>query len=257
MQHTGHLRQNEQDQLRSKIRRTCENYYRIKIPYQYQEIIKKLSNKKDIIILRQNKGRGVVVLNRTSYIEWCSNILTSDQFKVFENDPTKTLESKVQRVLRKIKHVVDEKLYKRLYPTPSKPGSFYGTAKVHKLKEREGVDKLTLRPIISNTGTATYEITRYLAELLAPPGKSHAPIQWKWGSLKNLIQRSISICSNIKFNLIFISMQLSENHGTLCYATFVLIEVINFVLKAVFRKSIRFWELAISYKMISYKLLWK
>ena len=69
MQHTGHLRQNEQDQLKSKIRRTCENYYRIKIPYQYQEIIKKLSNKKDIIILRQNKGRGVVVLNRTSYIE--------------------------------------------------------------------------------------------------------------------------------------------------------------------------------------------
>ena len=45
------------------------------------------------------------------------HILTSDQFKVFENDPTKTLESKVQRVLRKIKRVVDEKLYKRLYPT--------------------------------------------------------------------------------------------------------------------------------------------
>ena len=68
MQRTGHLRQNEQDQLKSKIRRTCENYYRIKIPYQYQEIIKKLSNKKDII-LRQDKGRGVTVLNRTSYIE--------------------------------------------------------------------------------------------------------------------------------------------------------------------------------------------
>ena len=27
---------------------------------------------------------------------------------------------------------------------------------------------------------------------------SHAPIQWKQGSLKNLIQRSISICSNKK-----------------------------------------------------------
>ena len=76
------------------------------------------------------------------------------------------------RVFRKVKHVVDEKLYKRLYPTPSKPGSFYGTAKVHKLKEREGVDKLTLRPIISNIETATYEIGRYLAELLALLGKS-------------------------------------------------------------------------------------
>ena len=75
-------------------------------------------------------------------------------------------------MLRKTKHVVDEKLYKRLYPTSSKPGSFYETAKVHKLKEREGVDKLTLRPIISNIRTATYEIARYLAELLALLGKS-------------------------------------------------------------------------------------
>ena len=136
MQRTGHLRQSEQDPLKSKIRRICENYYRIKIPYQYEEIIKKPSNKKDIIIQRQDKGRGLVVLNCTSYIEKCSNILTSDQFKVFENDPTKTLESKVQRVLRKMKHIVDEKLCNRLYPMSSKPGSFYGTAKVHKLKER-------------------------------------------------------------------------------------------------------------------------
>ena len=43
-------------------------------------------------------------------------------------------------MLRKIKHVVDEKLYNRLHPTSSKLGSFYGTAKVHKLREREGVD---------------------------------------------------------------------------------------------------------------------
>ena len=63
-------------------------------------------------------------------------------------------------------------MYKRLYPTSSIPGSFYAIAKVHKLKEREGIDKLTLRPIISNIGTTTYEIARYLAELFPPLGKS-------------------------------------------------------------------------------------
>ena len=112
-----------------------------------------LSNKKDIIILRQDKERGVVALNRNSYIEKCSNILTSDQLKVFENDPAKTMKSKAQRVLRKIKHVVDEKFYNRLYPTSTKPEWFYGIAKVHKLKEREGIDKFILRSIISITGT--------------------------------------------------------------------------------------------------------
>ena len=69
MKYAGHLRQNEHDQLKSKIRRTCENYYRIMISCRYKEIIKRLSNNKDNIILRQDKGRGVVVLNCTSYIE--------------------------------------------------------------------------------------------------------------------------------------------------------------------------------------------
>ena len=110
IQHTQHLIQNEKDKLKSKIWPTCENYYRNKVHYQYKEIIKKLSNNKDIIILRQDKGHGVIVLNRTRYIEKCSNILTSDQFKVFENVHKKTLESKVQKGLRKIKHFVDEKL---------------------------------------------------------------------------------------------------------------------------------------------------
>ena len=91
--------------------------------------------------------------------------------KLFKITPQKR-ESKIQIVLRKIKHVVDEKLYERLYPTLSKPGSFYGTAKVHKLKEGEGVDKFTLRPIISNNRPTTYEAARYRAELLAPLGKS-------------------------------------------------------------------------------------
>ena len=93
MQHTGRLRHNEQVLLKNKIRQTCENFYRIKTPYRYKEIIRKLSNSKDIIILKPDKGCEVVVLNCSSYIEKCCNILTSDQFRVFEYDPTKPIES--------------------------------------------------------------------------------------------------------------------------------------------------------------------
>ena len=38
-QHAKHLSQQEQDQLKSKIRRTCENYARIKTQYKYKKII--------------------------------------------------------------------------------------------------------------------------------------------------------------------------------------------------------------------------
>ena len=78
----------------------------------------------------------------------------------------------MQRTLRKIKNYFDVNEYKKLYPTDSRPGLFYGTAKVHKLGKGEGLNELTMRPIISNIGTATYETAKYLNSLLAPLGKS-------------------------------------------------------------------------------------
>ena len=172
LQHTKHLSQQEQDQLKSKIRRTCENYARIKTPYKYKKIIENLSNNKNIIILKQDKGRSVVILNRKSYIEKCCKILETGQFRKLEIDPTKTIEGKLQRMLRSIKNMFTEREYKQLYPTGSKPGAFYGNAKVHKLRKGEGLKELTLRPIVSNVGTATYNTAKYLANLLAPLAKS-------------------------------------------------------------------------------------
>ena len=64
LQHAKHLSQQEQNQLKSKVRRTCENYTQIKTPYKYKKIIENLSNNKNIIVLKQNKGWGVVILNR-------------------------------------------------------------------------------------------------------------------------------------------------------------------------------------------------
>ena len=58
----------------------------------------------------------------------------------------------MQRTLRKIKQHLDENEYKRMYPTGSRPGLFYTTAEV---QSGEGLKELTMRPIISNTGTAT------------------------------------------------------------------------------------------------------
>ena len=77
----------------------------------------------------------------------------------------------MQRSLRKIKQHLDENEYKRMYPTGSRPGLFYTTAKVHKLQNGEGLNELTMRPIISNIGTATYETAKFLNSLLAPLGK--------------------------------------------------------------------------------------
>ena len=155
-----------QNDIKSKIRRTCENYSKVKVPYKFQHVIDKLSKNKNIIIMRQDKGCGLTILDRKNYIEKCLNILDTKQFRRLSKDPTKTLERKMQRVLRKIKCHLEEKEYKKLYPTGLKPGLFYGTAKVHKLKIGKVLKELTIRPSISNIGTATYETARYLNSLL-------------------------------------------------------------------------------------------
>ena len=170
--YTNKLDQQIQDELKRKIRRTCENYSKIKVPYKYQHVIDNLSRNKSIIIMRQDKGRGVTMLDRKDYIERGLIILDTKQFRKLNKDTTKTLERKMQCVLRKIRHHLEEKEYKKLCPTGSKLGLFYGTAKVHKLKIVEGLKELTVRPITSNIGTATYETAKYLNTLLTTLTKS-------------------------------------------------------------------------------------
>ena len=122
--------------------------------------------------MRQDKGLGVTNLDRKDYIEKCLNILDKKQFRKLSKDPTKTLERNMKHFLTKIKCHLEEKEYKKLYPTGSKPESFHGTAKVHKLKIGKGLKQLTARPIISNIGIANCETAKYLNTLLTPLTKS-------------------------------------------------------------------------------------
>ena len=95
-------------------------------------------------------------------------MLSTKQFTVVEYNPTKTLESKIQRILRKLKSKITDQEYKPLHPTGSQPGKFYGTAKMHKLPVNGNLNHLTLRPIVSNSNTSTYKLAKFLSKLLSP-----------------------------------------------------------------------------------------
>ena len=70
--------------------------------------------------------------------------------------------------MRKVKSEFSEQEHKRLYPAGSAPARFYGTAKLHKLKNDSTVDDLPIQPIISNINAAPYQLAKYLAKLLSP-----------------------------------------------------------------------------------------
>ena len=118
--------------------------------------------------MKQDKGRGVVVINRGKYSDKCLAILYTEQFLQLQKNPTSSFERKVQCTLRKIKQKIPTDVYAKLYPTGSSPGKFCGTAKVHKLAISDTVKELPLRPIVSNLNTATFQLARYLAKILSP-----------------------------------------------------------------------------------------
>ena len=57
-------------------------------------------------------------------------------------------------------------MYKKLYPSGSCPRKFYGTAKLHKIGSKELVENLRIRTIISNINISTYNLPRYLENVL-------------------------------------------------------------------------------------------
>ena len=143
--------------------------------------------------MKQDKGRGIVIMDRTKYVEKCLGLLEGDKFIELQEDPTAKFETRVQTCLRKMKKRLGAATYSSIYPTASRPGRFYGTAKLHKLREGcKDVDQLPIRPIISNIGTATYKTSKYLAKLLAPLTKSKYTI--------NSTKDFIAFTKNLKIN---------------------------------------------------------
>ena len=67
------------------------------------------------------------------YIEKRLSILDTNQLTKLDKNPTSSYESKIQCTLRKIKSKLSTEEYKKLYPTGSNAGRFYGTAKLHKI----------------------------------------------------------------------------------------------------------------------------
>ena len=143
-----------------------------------QQIVDNLAKNEKIVILKQDKGRGVVVLNRTDYVQKSSDFLEGRQFEKVCSDPTADFQRKVQGSLRSMKKAFDQKTYKKLYPSGSQPGLYFGLAKVHKVPPNsKDIKDLPLRPVISNIGTATYNVSKYLASELFPLTKSEYTIE--------------------------------------------------------------------------------
>ena len=124
-------------------------------------------------------------------------MFSTKQFTVVENDPTKTLQQKIQRILRKLKSKITDQKYKHSYPTGSQPGKFYSTAKLHKLPVNGNLNYLPARPIVCNTDSSTCNLAKFLSKLLSPLRQSDHNVRSTKDFTQNIKQENIPTNYNV------------------------------------------------------------
>ena len=130
--------------------------------------INSLRKNDDIIVTKPDKGSGVVLLNKSDYVDKMNKIL-DDQSKfrrlglVSSNENTAGIESRLQkRLLDLVKaNFMPKWIHNAVRPTGSQRPRMYGLPKTH----REGTP---LCRILSMTGSYHHELGKWLGGLLQP-----------------------------------------------------------------------------------------
>ena len=156
------------DELRTKVT-SCVVNAKVPTPNlskEQREAV--LGQDKDIIILPADKGRCTVVLDKSEYHNKVCELLNDRKtYEPLKRDPTSGYRKKVIDNLQELERVnaIDRILYHKLYPGEQVP-KFYGLPKIHK-------QHAPLRPIVSSVDSVTYNVAKYIAEVIGPlVGKS-------------------------------------------------------------------------------------
>ena len=131
----------------------------------YVTVLNNLRQNTDIVISKQDKGRGVVILNKLDYINKVYDVLSDvTKFVKLNEDPFKVitrLEDKLNRFLRPLREkVISLGTYNFIFAKGSIPGVLYGLPKVHK----EGCP---IRPILSAIGSFNFNLAKFFVPLLS------------------------------------------------------------------------------------------
>jgi len=123
-----------------------------------------LAKDEEILVLPADKGKATVVMNKADYDHKMQQMLCDeDTYQPLKKDPTTSLENKMNAELLQLKKCgrLPPDVYSWLRSSAGRVPMLYGLPKVHK-------PDVPLRPIVSFMYSPTYELSKFLARLLAP-----------------------------------------------------------------------------------------
>ena len=144
--------------------------------------IKELQTDNTIIITKADKGNSVAIMDKSKYHKQVNVVLQEQavytRIRGRKRNPTTKVEMESQNRLKNLKRSgnLTGKEYWRLRSFDSCPAMFYSSPKGHKVPLVRNDDHFTLderlsgdiavRPIYSNVDSPTYQLSKYLANLL-------------------------------------------------------------------------------------------
>ncbi|KAG8228396.1 hypothetical protein J437_LFUL003868 [Ladona fulva] len=128
------------------------------IPWKEKEVLRRLKDNPNIVVLPADKGNATVLLKMNSYYEKVGEILSDPAYQLIPRDPTESLTRKTSILLKK--SGLPPETCKGLLPQAAVPPRLYGLPKIHKGSP--------LYLIVSAIKSPTYPLVKYLTKLLAP-----------------------------------------------------------------------------------------
>ena len=76
----SHISENDISLIKAKLRSTYEKYSNVYVPYKNRRIVENLSKNNSIVIMKQDKGRTIVIMDQHNYTKKCLEMLNTKQF---------------------------------------------------------------------------------------------------------------------------------------------------------------------------------
>ena len=178
-----------------------------------------LKNEKNVVIQKTDKGNTIVILYKDSYLKPVETLLKdSSKFKNIPVAPYKdsiTLlilkkESLWKYLLKKLKNknAISDETYQKLEAVGSKPGTLYGSAKVHK-PLINGLPPF--RPILSAIGTSTYKLAKFLVPVLSDITQNEFTVKDSFTFVDEILtQNSDLYMASLDVDALFTNIPLDE-----------------------------------------------
>jgi hypothetical protein len=157
-------------------------------------LVKELKDIQDIVIKKADKGSNIVVMDKEAYINEGLRQLNDTKFYVRLNNPMfqeTALEIESLLLTLKKKKFINEK--QRCFLTPKNPRrrKFYLLPKIHKeISKWPSPFMPSGRPIISDCGSETYEVSGYIDHFLQPIAQNHFSFLKNSNDFVSLIKNS-------------------------------------------------------------------